>query len=221
MLTEIPGITDKASEYMRVMLEKAAISGNPIFLWEGIYALTRPEMEGSPVVLPPALRSYLNDAAQGIFQAATMVHPDDFQKFTMRALRLSDGKRQIAKSFARDRFLGRLLDIYDEFYHREGAEKAATSMAKAIRKNKKTIEDRLAFARTFDKKLRKKLGLAPRQRQPDVRPLKDVPEEGLAHMLRQLPHIYWLKRGRPTMEGSTEASGQVSRPGKAKSPRQA
>jgi hypothetical protein len=190
----------EAATIVQVMVAKYEVTRNPLFLWEALQVLTAPGLEGAALVLPSALRLYLQEASDRVIVAA-LSRPKEFGGSVLTALGFSEGRgASPAKDYARDQSIGILLSIYDEMKRRFDAEKnkaarAEQFMADALGIDAKSMRGRLTAARKTEARMHQHLGWPAPSEVPRGMYWTDVPEEILAERLRGMPDVVWQEGG--------------------------
>lgn len=172
-------------------------TGNPIFLWEAVQAMTSPSVAGLPIIIPDEIRSYLYVSAEQLVRAGTSP-PGEFNASALKALGLSrTSGESVPKSYARDQGVGIFLGIYEEVKRRTGSAEAAIDfIAGAMNKDRKTISTRLTYARKVARKVAEEMASSPQQIDPTALGSRftGLPEVVLQQLVRGLPDVFWQGR---------------------------
>ena len=178
-----------------VSLIKYEATGNVLFLWEAIQAVSDPRLEGAPIVLPTILRNYLHEASAGVLDAA-LRKPGDFSQGALGRLGFSEGRgASPAQKYARDQSVGILLSIYEELKLRHNSAQAELLMGGALCIDPKSMRGRLSAARKTFRQIRDRL-LAAGFVVPEggSRDWDNIPDFVLLNLLRGMPDVFWARQ---------------------------
>ena len=159
-------------------------SGNHIFLWEAIEALTNPFLGDPPIAMPAALLAYLHRAAVAIRKATNQ--PSRFPDKALAALGFA-GKRgaSVAKDYRRSSKLPGVLAVYEALMARHGAMKAEEMIGKELNLQVTRVREIMVEARKFTHSLFRGAGVSLNKRARTGSPrFNEMTDDELLALLR-------------------------------------
>lgn len=135
-------------------------TGNPVFMWNAIAAMTDPAIIGVLFPLPEPVREYLHTAALGVRNAA-VGPPRKFEREMIKALSLTKDKQghSVAKNYARVQSIEMLLGVYAALAFKHGSSRAYDMIAKAQHVDVSSLRKKLTEGRKLANKIRRSAGL--------------------------------------------------------------
>lgn len=177
-------------------------TGNSVFIWNAIAALTDPAIAGVLFPLPETVRKYLHTAALGVRDAAVR-QPKDFQSNVMNALALTTKRRghSIPRDYAYTQSLTAFLGVYAVFESKYGSGKACEMIGAATNTSAVSARVNVTKALNLLNRIRRGARLEPVSVSyiPDC--VKDIhgnilPDGFLiTALVKGAPHNYWRRNG--------------------------
>lgn len=168
-------------------------TGNPLFLWEAIKAITSPALAGQPLVLGEEVRSYLHAAASDISTAG--ISPvERFKDSVLKALLFSDSTngKSVPKEFARLESAANFLGIYLALRNRHKSDRAQAMIAERLGITHSRVKARITEARNDLKRMMLANGeTIPSDDELGNPGMNGLPDIVLMTLLDGLPSVVW------------------------------
>lgn len=193
----------RAHQQVLAASSQYGVTGNPVFMWNAIAAMTAPEIAGVAFSLPEPVREYLHTAALGV-RSAAVGPPGNFDREVIKALSLTKERQghSVPRHYSNIQSLELLLGVYAALKSKHGSPKAYGMIAKVQSIDVFTLRVKLTEGRKLVNRIRRAAGEDEITSSYIPDSLRDIhgdllPDGALiGWFVEGAPETYWRRNGK-------------------------